>query len=212
MITEQIDRRRPLPDLSGDITARQAFAIAQPAAQAYDAEARLVQIKSDPSIDQHGRASFWELWFDLPNEQAQVFLYVRWHSNRASSQFGSGELRELIRPFIPHDSVVRQVIREGQLPPGYAGTIPGNAIEELLRQGELGESWPERQWQRELASRPALPTPFRDSPEAVQALIEQGADFETGPTDLQLESRVLPGGQALWWVKSYQEYTTPFAD
>lgn len=212
MIPEQIDRRHPLPDLPRHMSARQAFAIAAPVVRAYDTAARFVQIKSNLSINHHGFATGWDFSFDLPHEQAQVFVYVRWHSNPASTEDGTGELRELVRPFMPRDSVVWQVIREGRVPESYVGTPPGDAMEALLQRGELTPDWIEQRWQLQMASRPVLPTPFHDSPHAVHALTEQGADFESGPTDMQLESRILPGGQAVWWVACYRDYTTPFAE
>ena len=56
-----------------------------------------------------------------------------------------------------------------------------------------------------------LPAGFRDSPEVVAELAAQGVDFVTGPTDLKLESRQVPSGEAVW-VTYYRdgEITVPF--
>lgn len=47
------------------------------------------------------------------------------------------------------------------------------------------------------AGAPALPLPFRDSPEVV-AELAGGVDFIAGPTDMKLEGRVLATGEAVW--------------
>ena len=66
-------------------------------------------------------------------------------------------------------------------------------------------------WQTILDKFPPLPVPFRDSPEAVQALSEQGVNFGAGDTSMTLTSKVLPSGEAVWQITSYDEtYTTPF--
>jgi hypothetical protein len=57
-----------------------------------------------------------------------------------------------------------------------------------------------------------LPMSFRDSPEVVAVLAAQGVDFVAGPTDLKLESRLLPSGEAVWVTYYWDaEMTTPFA-
>jgi hypothetical protein len=61
------------------------------------------------------------------------------------------------------------------------------------------------------AQRPPFPEHFRDSPEVVAEFSANGVDFVAGPTDMKLEGRVLPSGDAVW-VSYYwdQEYTTSF--
>jgi hypothetical protein len=44
----------------------------------------------------------------------------------------------------------------------------------------------------------ALPFEFRDSPEVVLELGRAGVDFVAGPTDMNLEGRVLSSGRAAW--------------
>jgi hypothetical protein len=57
-----------------------------------------------------------------------------------------------------------------------------------------------------------LPVAFRDSPEAVAELTAQGVDFVAGPTDMKLESRLLPSGQAVWVTyHGDAEITVPFS-
>lgn len=43
-----------------------------------------------------------------------------------------------------------------------------------------------------------LPVSFRDSSEVAAELGAQGVDFVVGPTDMKLESRILPSGEAVW--------------
>jgi len=61
------------------------------------------------------------------------------------------------------------------------------------------------------ASRPAFPDRFRDSPDVVAEFSANGVDFVAGPSDMKLEGRVLPSGEAVWvayyWDK---EYSTSF--
>ncbi|NWF81290.1 MAG: hypothetical protein HXY37_14805 [Chloroflexi bacterium] len=52
---------------------------------------------------------------------------------------------------------------------------------------------------------PALPLPFRDSPEVVAELATDGVDFIAGPTDMKLEGRVLTTGEAVWQTYYYDE-------
>lgn len=62
------------------------------------------------------------------------------------------------------------------------------------------------------SERPALPKTFRDSPEVVADFAEQGVDFVAGPSDLKLEGRVLPSGEAVWVTYDWDnERTTRFA-
>jgi hypothetical protein len=52
---------------------------------------------------------------------------------------------------------------------------------------------------------PALPLPFRDSPEVVAELAAGGVDFIAGPTDMKLEGRVLATGEAVWLTSYWDE-------
>lgn len=56
-----------------------------------------------------------------------------------------------------------------------------------------------------------LPEAFRDSPEVLAELSVQGVDFISGPTDMKIESRMLPNGQARWICYSWNdEYAVEF--
>ena len=57
-----------------------------------------------------------------------------------------------------------------------------------------------------------LPDKFRNSPEVISELSLKGLDFTAGPSDMKLESRVLPTGEAVWVTFYWDvELTTPFA-
>jgi hypothetical protein len=61
------------------------------------------------------------------------------------------------------------------------------------------------------ALRPPFPWQFRDSPEVVAEFTAKGIDFVAGPTDMKLEGRMLPSGDAVWVTYSWDlEYTAPF--
>ena len=55
--------------------------------------------------------------------------------------------------------------------------------------------------------KPSLPVPFLDSPEAVAEFTARGVDYEAGPSDMKLEGRALPSGEAMWityyWGKEF---------
>jgi hypothetical protein len=62
------------------------------------------------------------------------------------------------------------------------------------------------------ALRPAFPGQFRDSPEVVAEFIAKGVDFVAGPSDMKLEGRILPSGDAVWVTYYWdQQFSTPFA-
>jgi hypothetical protein len=48
------------------------------------------------------------------------------------------------------------------------------------------------------ANRPAFPGRFRDSPGVVAEFSAHGVDFVSGPSDMKLEGRMLPSGEAVW--------------
>ena len=61
------------------------------------------------------------------------------------------------------------------------------------------------------ARRPPFPDHFRDSPEVVAGFSAKGVDFVAGPTDMKLEGRMLPSGDAVWVTYYWdQEHTTSF--
>ena len=61
------------------------------------------------------------------------------------------------------------------------------------------------------ASRPAFPDRFRDSPDVVAEFSASGVDFLFGPTDMKLEGRILPSGEAVWITYYWdREYSTSF--
>jgi hypothetical protein len=62
------------------------------------------------------------------------------------------------------------------------------------------------------ARRPPFPDRFRDSPEVVAEFMKRGVDFVAGPTDMKIEGRILPSGDAVWITYFWdREFTTPFA-
>lgn len=61
------------------------------------------------------------------------------------------------------------------------------------------------------ANSPAFPHHFRDSPEVVAELSANGVDFVAGPSDMKLEGRVLPTGDAVWVTYYWDhEHTASF--
>ena len=56
-----------------------------------------------------------------------------------------------------------------------------------------------------------LPERFRNSSEVISEFSSKGTDFAAGPSDIKLESRVLPTGEAVWVMFYWDgELTTAF--
>jgi hypothetical protein len=63
------------------------------------------------------------------------------------------------------------------------------------------------------AQRPVFPDNFRDSPEVVAEFSANGVDFVAGPSDMKLEGRMLPSGDAVWVTYYWdQEHSTSFKE
>jgi len=61
------------------------------------------------------------------------------------------------------------------------------------------------------AQRPVFPDHFRDTAEVVAEFSAHGVDFVAGPSDMKLEGRVLPSGDAVWVTYYWdQEHSTSF--
>jgi hypothetical protein len=167
---------QPLPQAPGPLTAREAFAFAGPAALAQDRRARLYLITCGERVRPDGRADRWEFLFHLPSlaARARFAVGVAAHAGAADAPRAlAGE----VTPF----------------------AAPGSPLAEMVSRGALSPEQAQVLWEREMAERPPLPTPFRDSPQAVIALGLLGADFTPGAgRRLILEARVAPHGKPVW--------------
>jgi len=190
IIEHSIQKQTRLADVAGPITARKAFAAADEAARSYDADALCHLLTAGERINHEGASDLWELLFLFPNERARAIFGVGIDEDcDPDEEWKLRYLFEDVQPFVPAE------------PEGILGR--------LLRSGAFDIKG---RWRREVESRPPLPAPFRDSPEAVRALPVQGEDFVSGDTHLTLEARMLATGEAAWWSMAYGvEYTTPFA-
>lgn len=165
------------------LTAHQAFIRIEPLVLMEDAEARLVHIQSDEEITHEGDSDEWTLVFLLPNQQSEC---------RCRIYRGSRSFRRVLQPIILKAKFTPYII------PPHLLEEAGYTLDDM--------------WQNRLSSRPALPIPFRDSPEAVAALAEQGADFIAGSTSIVLSTEVLPSSEVVWKVYTFglTRYETPF--
>jgi hypothetical protein len=60
-------------------------------------------------------------------------------------------------------------------------------------------------------NRPVFPDQFRDSPDIVAEFSANGVDFVAGPSDMKLEGRILPSGEAVWVTYYWdREHNTSF--
>ena len=190
MIKHPIEKRTRLPDIEGPTTAREAFAVVDQAAKGYDADAWCYLITAGERIDHEGTTDLWELLYLFPNGRARAIFGV-----------GIDEHRD------PDGEWERRYLFENLQP--FAYREPESILGRLIRDGAFDV---EAQWRREIERRTPLPFPFRDSPEAVRVLADQGEDFVSGDIHLTLDARTLATGEAVWWSTAYGvEYTTPFA-
>jgi hypothetical protein len=179
-----------VPGIRGPLTAAQAFQIAHPAAVQYDPLARLVLVVSDEDISEEGDSHQWSFRFDLPQQRAQVRVRVASDLAVETRDRPPVLCTEQVRPFPDPDSEMAA----------------------WLAEGAVSQTFVNEQWLAHQADNPALPIPFRDSPEAVRSLREQGVDFIGGDPHMVLRSKVLANGQAVWAIYAYHvEYHTPFA-
>lgn len=59
--------------------------------------------------------------------------------------------------------------------------------------------------------RPSLPALTRNSSDVVAEFSLRGVDFVAGPSDMKIESRILPSGEAVWVTFYFgEEFTAPF--
>jgi hypothetical protein len=189
MITARVQHIQPLPQLVGALTAQQAFGPIPHRAAHYDPAARLVRI-SGQDINWHGHAHVWEFWYLLPQQRARACSEVAVCDDDLDVALEVNCLRECLTPFPEPDATIHHLIRTGALVPAV--------LDEL--------------WAQELAHQPALPIPFRDSPDAVRDMREQGADVIAGSTSLYLTASVMPSGAAVWQLHVHDvDYHTPFA-
>jgi len=91
--------------------------------------------------------------------------------------------------------------------------LPESAELVIVTMEPQGDAWEDRQPALSISltrkpwlvkeSRPALPRQFRDSPEAVTALAEQGADWISGNTQMTLSTRFTGKGKFVWHTETY---------
>jgi len=144
-----------MSNMTGPITARQAFALAEEELKRQKANSfRFTFISAGEHIDHRGLSVHWELFFEL---------------------LDSGELAM------------------------FTLEPQGEAWEEM--QPPLSISITRKPWTIN-ASKPTLPHEFIDSPEAVIALAEQGADWISGDTRMTLSTKFTDTGKPVWHAET----------
>ena len=190
-IVDESDSTTELPGVVGAQTAREALAAILPAVRQVDRVFVLRLVTSGEDIDHRGRASVWEFFFDCPRREAHGIFTVE-PCNVEDEPF-SCCLRTKLRP-----------------KPGLTGIAA--QLVESLKHDRAALAYLRRGWREAEARQPVLPLDFRDSPEAVRALADQGADWISGSTSMTLSSKRLPSGELVWSTLMYDdEFQTPFA-
>ncbi len=155
-LESEINRSYRLRAENKPVTAKTAFRLALLEAKRLDKHAALKMIVAPDGVDPTGKAIRWEFFFDLIQQRAKLICewFLSWDAEADS--FGPPQLVVKANPFPPADSPLHQLVSEGKL---------------LHRQ--LNGFW-----QQERRRQPDLPHQFRDSDEALAALIRQGLSFD----------------------------------
>jgi hypothetical protein len=184
-LTEPISLRRELGPRDQGLTAREAYALAEPELLALDPSAQ-PHLITCPDVQPDGRARLWEIGFLLPGRLATGIVELAVELDEAGDPTWL-TLQADIRPVVTSGSLLDQAIRRANL--------DARGLQEI--------------WRATLPSVP-LPLPFRDSPEAVASLATQGVDLVSGPTDVPLSTRVLDDGRVVWEIALRRRtYRTP---
>jgi hypothetical protein len=190
-IVEESDGTTELPGVVGALTAREALAAILPAVRQVDRAFVLRLVTSGEDIDQRGRATVWEFFFDFPRRRARGIFSITPCDVEVE----------------PSRCCLRAVVRPKQRETGIAAQLV-----ESLKHDRAALAYVRRVWREAEAREPVLPLDFRDSPEAVRALADQGADWISGSTSMTLSSKRLPSGELVWSTLMYDdEFRTPFA-
>lgn len=170
-----MQRTRPLPQMIGMLTAAQAFApVAQAVAQ-HDPVAWLLHVIG-LDIDGQGRAESWQFRYCLPALRLRLRFVVTICSEDLPVALGVNCLHEQHMPF----------------------PAPGSTLDQLRQRNAVSSDELDALWAEQMAAERALPLPFRDSPDAVHALIAQGVDLITGSTTIALSTTIDAAGRVLW--------------
>ena len=190
-ITEESDSTAELPGLVGPLTAREALAAIVPAVRQVDRVFVFRLVTSGEDIDYRGRATVWEFFFDFPRRNGLGIFAVK--PCQVEGEPGPCCLQVAVRPKHRETGIAARLV-------------------ESLRHDRAALAYVRRVWREADAREPVLPLDFRDSPEAVRALAEQGADWISGSTSMTLSSKRLPSGELVWSTLMYDdEFQTPFA-
>lgn len=190
-VREDIDGKVQLPDRRDAFTAREALAAVIPDIAKIDTQYRLVRVVSGTDIGPDGRAVTWEFFLHFPRRDAQGNWTVAPCSEADYENPGKWCA-------VSHVHSI------------YKGISQLDA----KLQSERGAMEYLRRTARQSAQRQAsLPLDFYDSPKAVQALAELGADWISGDTNMNLTSKVRSDGEIVWHTSCWdKEFETPFAE
>ncbi len=191
-IVEESDSTTELQGVVGALTAREALAAILPAVRQVDRVFVLRLVTSGEDIDHRGRATVWEFFFDFPRRQAYGIFSLT--PCDVEANLSPCCLRVVVRPKHRETGIAAQLV-------------------EGLKHDRAALAYVRRVWREADARRPVLPLDFRDSPEAVRALADQGVDWISGGTSMTLASKRLPSGELVWSTLMYDdEFQTPFAE
>src|SRR5918998_291721 len=103
VIEGPMEKRTRLAGITGPVTASEAFAIADPVAKGYDADAFYHLMTAGERIDGEGFSDLWELFYMLPNARARATFAVGIDEHcDPDSEWEQRFLFEGTRPFAHH--------------------------------------------------------------------------------------------------------------
>ncbi len=191
MTAGEIRTRQELLDVRTSLTARQAFAAVLPEVRKIDGTFKFLAASSGEDINHLGQASTWNFIFTFSRLRAHGGFTIEPCSGIEGAGPGPGCLAIHIK------TMDREFVGDkGQRPPDERAFV----------------RWLQRSWDERDRVTVGLPLEFRDSPEAVEALARQGADWIAGGIHMTLSSKVLPNDEIVWITDHHgQELRTPFA-
>jgi hypothetical protein len=187
-ISEKIQFSREIPGDDQPKTAGRAFAQIVPMVRKFDRKAQLKLIVSQQGVDAHGTGTHWEFFFDLPGLRAQLACEWKLTRDEKADGYEMAHVTITVNPFPPADSLIRQMVRNGQ----------------LLQRQLIG------MWQQEMKRTPALSHRFRDSDLAMADFSKQGLDPSV--VEFSLRTGRSPEGHLSWIAQTRdRSYFSAFA-
>jgi len=184
-LLEEVYLSRTIESQNKPVTARKAFLPCLSIAREFDrgAQLKLIVCPND-NIEQNGTSRQWEFFYDLPKLHAKMNCVWLLTWNEDADSFDTIDIEVVTRPFPPHDSPLRKLVKEGKI---------------LYRQ-LIG------MWDAEYKRMANLPHHFRDSDDVMREFTQKGLNLTETKVTLIAEGN--KGKQPIWKADTGE---TPFS-